>query len=136
MKSKFFSISGSIFRRLNHITKLQIISLLSVFALSLVWYSCTKEIPLGSEKSTTLGSIEQQTTKDFIEKANQLKKNGNIGLRTETLYTVSQAIDQLNDALNMNYCRPDTQYSVMETFKDSSNLIVDGRTNISETDLL
>ena len=57
-------------------------------------------------------------------------------MRDIVYYTTSEALDQINDALNLNYCRPKNDYSTTAVFKDSFNIAYSPVNGISETDLL
>lgn len=111
------------------------ITLAALLILCLLWNACKKEaLPL-TEKVFTVNNV-QKSTLEFIEKAKLLKKEGHINLRTDTYYNVADALDLLNDALNLNYCRPVTEYASLGTFKDSTNMSLTITSTISETNLL
>jgi len=120
----------------NRTYKVQVAYLLGTLLLSSLIYGCLKEDTPLALKSTTTATDDHKQTLDFIAKAKELKQYGSISLRTETYYNTADAIALLNDALNLNYCTPSTDYATMKVHKDSTNLMVTASHTISETNLL
>lgn len=111
-------------------------NLIGIVFVSLLIYACSKEDSPLAVKSNTTATDDHKQTLDFIKKAKELKEQGSISLRTETYYNTADAIALLNDALNLNYCRPSTDYATMKVHKDTNNLVLTASNTISETNLM
>lgn len=111
-------------------------NLIGIVFVSLLIYACTKEDSPLAVKSNPAATDDHKQTLDFIKKAKELKEQGSISLRTETYYNTADAIALLNDALNLNYCRPSTDYATMKVHKDTNNLVLTASNTISETNLM
>jgi len=97
--------------------------------------SCKKETLV--DASPTAHQFRTLTQSDYSEFA-QRARNSDMGgpsLRTETTYTLSEALELLNHSLNLTYCRPDENHYRYISIVDSVFIPVDGSSLVGEEDL-
>ncbi len=106
-----------------------------VFLLFITFAGCKKDQTLQTESLIT-ATQNNSATNEFLEQVKLNSTNSKIENRSEVYMNISDGFALINDALNLNYCRPKDEYESTISFKDSFNIAVGPSNNISQSNLI